>query len=331
MTLNPLQVDAPVGTQFQLLTLEGDAQPAQAAAASGGGPLPAVNRVVWVMAGGNDTTGDGSYSNPFLTVGRACQLVTALGNASTTLRYVVMVGAGRFNGESVVLPSWTYVVGLSKEATRIAFTSLTLGPSWTPNVDQRGGFQNMTVSGAPTLDFNAVASNQGKLRFDDVVFNDRWTYSAFSAINQVFFDNCFGFDGYNQIGINSISQGCAWLGGPVQMTSVNDGRNLPTLAAFIGGALDGGLTATWTASGGSNAVTATLEGAGSAGPLTLNGAQASVAPASTPIFFPGGVTLTGGATDPRRNLTGSRAGNAALATVCTQLAATGGFTDNTTA
>jgi hypothetical protein len=188
----------------------------------------------------------------------------------------------------------------------------------------------MTISGGQTVDFNAVSSNQGKIRFDNVTFNDRWTFTAFSAINQVLLNDCFMFNGYVQNGINLVAYGACSISGNVAMNSINDGRNLPTLAAFIGCGMDS-LTATWTASAGSNPVTATFQGAGMTGALTLNGAQASVAATSNPIAFPGGVTLTGGATDPRRNLTGSRGGNAALATVCTQLQASGGYKDSTTA
>jgi hypothetical protein len=66
------------------------------------------------------------------------------------------------------------------------------------------------------------------------------------------------------------------------------------------------------------------------GLLTLNGAAASVTVDSSQRNFVGGVTLTGGAPDPRYALVGSKAGNAALASVCLGLAATGGFVDSTT-
>ena len=114
------------------------------------------------------------------------------------------------------------------------------------------------------------------------------------------------------------------------MTSINDGRNIQTLAAFIGSGLQCAITETWTASGGANSVASTFIAGSCNGTLTLDGAQATVDPASSPIAFPGGVTLLNGAPDPRKNLTGAKGGNAALASVCTQLAATGAFKDSTT-
>jgi hypothetical protein len=63
---------------------------------------------------------------------------------------------------------------------------------------------------------------------------------------------------------------------------------------------------------------------------TLTGALASITADSTPLNFRGGVTLAGGAADPRFVLVGAKAGNAALASVCTQLQASGGFVDTTT-
>ncbi len=293
----------------------------------GSGPAPAVSHLVYVELGGNDVTGDGSSGKPFASINKACALIRSFANASSTNRYGVFVGPGRFT-EALVLSEWTYIVGFSTEGTRVTFTSITLGAEWTVNVDHRSGFQNMTVSGGTTINFNAVSSNQGKVRFDQVTFNDKWHYVAFSAINQILLDDCFLFDGYTQTGINLV----AWastISGNIAMTSVNDGRNLPTLAAFVGSGV-ASLTQTWTASGGANQVTSAFQGTGVVDVLTLDGAQASVDATSTPIAFPAGVTLLNGAPDPRKNLTGAKGGNAALASVCTQLAATGAFKDSTT-
>ena len=322
-------LDTPLGNTIGVIREDGQVEHCQVVAAGGGaGPAPSVGLTVYVSKGGDDVTGDGSFAKPFLTINAACSLIRGFGNASTNVRYVISVGAGRFNGQAVVLTDWTYVVGESIEGTRVAFTSITLGAEWAANVDHRSGFQNMTVSGGATIDFNAIATNQGKIRFDQVVFNDKWHYVAFSAINQVLLNNCFLFDGYTQNGINLV----AWasvISGNVAMTSVSDGRNLPTLGAFIGCGMSS-LTQTWTASAGANPVTSNFQGTGVAGVLTLDGAQATVDATSTPIAFPAGVTLLNGAPDPRKNLTGAKLGNAALTSVCTQLAATGAFKDSTT-
>jgi hypothetical protein len=297
----------------------------------GGPPAPATGLEVFVNVAGNDTTGDGTQSNPFRTINRACTLIRSFSNASTTNRYAIRVGPGRFT-EALVLTDWTYIVGDSIEGTRVSFTSLILGPEWTANVDHRSGFQSMTISGAPTIDFNAVSSNQGKLRFDDIVFNDRWTYTAFSSINQVVYHSCFCFDGWTQNGINFTAYGSAVInGGTVTMNSINDGRNLQTLLTLTGSGIDGNLAINWATSTGSNAAMCQMLSSSISGTLTLNGLQASIyTTGSSPVAFPGGVTLLNSAVDPRKNITGAKSGNTALASTITQLVATGGFTDSTT-
>jgi len=295
---------------------------------STGNTNPAVDLTVYVRKGGSDSTGDGSFNKPFATINAGCTLIRSFANASTTNRYTILVGTGRYT-EALTMSEWTFVVGDSCEGTRVTFSSFTLGADFTPNVDHRCGFQSMTISGGQTVDFNAVSSNQGKIRFDNVTFNDRWTFTAFSAINQVLLNDCFMFNGYVQNGINLVAYGACSIQGNVAMNSINDGRNLPTLAAFVGCGMDS-LTETWTASAGANPVTSVFQGAGMTGLLTLDGAQASVDATSNPIAFPGGVTLLNSATDPRKSLTGSRVANPALATVCTQLQASGSFVDNTT-
>jgi hypothetical protein len=285
------------------------------------------SQTIYVSVVGNDMTGDGAFDNPFLTLDRACTLIRSFVNASATLRYVVNVGAGQFLNQAVTLSDWTYFFGQSKDATQISFASVELGPEWTAAGDHSAGFQDMSISGGCTIDFNAVSSNGGRVRFDDVVFGDQWHLSAFSASNQCLFSNCFMSAGYTQIGMNVICQDVLSLG-DISMTSVNDGRNLPTLGSFVACGLST-LQLHWSASAGSNPVTASFQGTGQTGALTLDGAQATVNPASNPIAFPGGVTLLAGAPEPRRSLTGSRGGNAALATICSQLQASGGYVDNT--
>lgn len=297
----------------------------------GGPPAPAIGLEVFVNVAGNDLTGDGTQGNPFRSINRACTLIRSFGNASSTNRYAILVGPGRFT-EALVLTDWTYIVGDSIEGTRVTFSSITLGPEWSVNVDHRSGLQNMTVSGAPTIDFNTVSSNQGKLRFDNVVFNDRWTYTAFSAINQVVYHSVFCFDGWTQNGINFTCYGSTVMNGStVIMNSINDGRNLQTLMMLVGSGIDGNLTINWATSTGSNAAMCQLLSGAISGILTLNGAQATIYTAgSNPIAFPGGITLLNSAPDPRKNITGAKGGNTALASTITQLAATGGFTDSTT-
>ncbi len=285
---------------------------------------PNVSQTFFVMLGGNDTTGDGTFYRPFRTINRACTAIRALGNASTTIRYAVWVGSGRFT-ETLVMSDWTWIVGVSTEATRVTFTSFAFGAEWDTNVDHRCGMQSMTISGGGPVDFAAATSEQGKMSFVNVWFADAWTFTGFTTSNQVILANC-GLMGFTQNGISEFHvMNCSSINSGA--FAVNATATLPAYVAFKGTMLGGTLTAT---SNGANFANVGWYDSSLTGMLTLNGAAASVTVDSSVRNFIGGVTLTGGAADPRYALVGSKAANAALASVCTGLATTGGFLDSTT-
>lgn len=284
------------------------------------------SRLLWVAKNGSDTTGDGTLARPFLTINRACTAIRALGNASTTIRYAVVVGPGRFT-EDLVMSDWTWIVGIDTEASRVTFTTFTFGAEFDANVDHRCGLQSMTISGGGPVDFAAANSEQGKISFINVWFADSWTFTAMTNQNQVTLANCL-LSGFTQNGFDYFNvMNCAGVNGA--NFTVNDTATLSATTYFRSSEIDGQLFVNATAGGLIYANVLWL-GSSLAGFLTLNGANASIAASSSPILFPGGVILLAGAPDPRLVLSGAKAGNAALASVCTQLAASGGFVDTTT-
>ncbi len=285
---------------------------------------PATSHVIWVMLGGNDTTGDGTLANPFASINRACTLVRSYANASTTNRYTILVGAGRYT-ENLVISDWTWISGLSTEGTRVTFTTFAFGAEWTAAADHRAGLQNMTISGGGPVNFATAASDQGKLSFINVWFADLWTYTARTNQNQITLANCLlsgfvqnGFDYFNIMNCSGVNAG---------NVTVNATATLTATSYFRATELDGTLNIT---SNGANYSNVVWLASAVAGMTTLTGALASITADSTPLNFRGGVTLAGGAADPRFVLGGAKAGNAALASVCTQLQASGGFVDTTT-
>ncbi len=285
---------------------------------------PATSHIIWVSLGGSDTTGDGSIAKPFASINRACTLVRSYGNASTTNRYTILVGAGRFT-ENLVMSDWTFISGFQTEATRVTFASFAFGAEWQPNVDHRGGFQNMTVSGGGPVDFNAALSDQGKLSFINVWFADAWTYTARTVNNQITLGSCL-LSGFTQNGFTYFNvMNCSGVNGTNVVLNATAGLTATTY--FRATELDGTLTLN---SVGANFCDMIWLASAVAGMLTLNGALVHVSGDSTPINFRNGVTLAGGAADPRFVLAGAKAGNAALASVCTQLQAWGGWVDTTT-
>lgn len=285
---------------------------------------PATSHIIWVTLGGSDTTGDGTLAKPFASINRACTLVRSYGNASTTNRYTILVGAGRYT-EALVMSDWTWISGLNTEGTRVTFTSFTFGAEWAVAADHRGGLQNMTISGGGPINFATAASDQGKLSFINVWFADSWTYTARTNQNQITLAGCL-LSGFTQNGFEYFNcMNCSGVNG--SNVIVNATATLTATSYFRATELDGTLTVN---SNGANYSNVIWLASAVAGMLTLNGALASITADSTPLNFRGGVTLAGGATDPRLVLVGAKAGNAALASVCTQLQAFGGWVDTTT-
>jgi hypothetical protein len=261
----------------------------------GSGPGPTSTQIVYVNKGGNDGTGDGSFSQPFLTIQAA---MTAITDATLTKRYVLDLGPGTYSDPFALKP-WFAIVGHSNLPTRISGV-ITFSADWTPAGDHRSSFQNITFpTVAQVFDFNTVASNEGKLLFQNCVFNLAPTFSAFSAINQVSHNGCMFFAGFTQIGINHTLSNCFMQnGGLMSLTSVNDGRNLPTILTGFGGGSDGGLTAVWTLSGGANQIQISLRAFAIQGHVTLDGASIAYLTGSEGFPKPANLTQLNAAPAP---------------------------------
>ena len=263
---------------------------------AGGSDLsPSATQLVYVNKAGNDGTGNGSFGAPFLTLAAA---MTSIVDASVTKRYVIDLGPGTYTDPFALKP-WIAVVGHSNLPTRISGV-ITFSADWTPAGDHRSSFQNITFATiAQTFDFNTVSSNEGKLLFQNCVFNAAPTFSAFSAINQISHNGCQFFAGFIQIGINHTLSNCFMQnGGLISLTSVNDGRNLPTILTGFGGGSDGGLTATWTLSGGANQIEIGLRAFAVQGMVTLDGASIAYNTGSEGFPKPANLTLLNGAPAP---------------------------------
>ena len=261
------------------------------------GPTPDALQEVYVAVGGSDTTGTGTPYKPFATIAHALSVIAALADNSSTHRYAILVAPGNY-ADPLVLEPWVYIVGVHQNTTRITAPSITFSAAWTPALDHRAGFNNVTMAGGPyTFDFNTVSSNEGKLVFQNVTWNTKPAFNAFSAINQVTMQNCYLLAGYSQLGINmTLLSTNLQNGGSIDLVSVNDGRNLPTILSAFGGGTDGALNATWTASAGGNAITIALYGFPINGAVTLDGSQATLI--GQPECITAGVTLLNSAPSP---------------------------------
>lgn len=279
-----------------------------------------LSRQIWVAKGGSDTAGDGTLGNPFETINRACTEVRNRGDASTVNRYAVFVGPGVFD-ENLVMSDWTYIVGSSVRATRINFVTFDFGAEFALAVAHACGFEGLSFVSNLTVDFTTVGSAQGTIQFVNVR-STPFTVSlvAMSSSNQFSFENCILAHVTQTGGISNL-----WSCTTRNLT-VNDAATFAAQCTCQSTTVDGTLILNSVAF----ASTLWWYGCAVSGMTTLNGALATIAPQSNPKTFRNGVTLLAGAPEPRFVLTGAKGGNAALTSVCTQLAASGGFVDNTT-
>lgn len=253
--------------------------------------------MAYVAKNGVDAaSSDGSIAKPYLTIPYALDRIT---DNDIGVRWDIRLAPGNY-AESFDLKPWVWVVGDDPVTTRISAPSIGLNAEWSfngpvlaapppgfslpdnwpvapgaPASDHRAGFHGVNLAGGPyTFDFNAVQSNEGKLTFDNVRFNQKPTFIAYSAINQVSLQNSYLFSGYAQTGISMTLLGTTLQnGGSIDLTSINDGRNVPTILAAFGGGNDGALNAVWTvgAPPSGNNVQIILFSFGQGGPMVLDG------------------------------------------------------------
>lgn len=113
---------------------------------SGAGIIP--KNSIWVDPNGNDSTGNGSLGNPYKTIAFALSQVAG---ASQSNRFAIMVSPGRYIETAILLPAWTWIVGLCPQpdanptAINLASGSVGLVSSWTGS-GPLGGFSNIEFS-----------------------------------------------------------------------------------------------------------------------------------------------------------------------------------------
>lgn len=176
---------------------------------AGGSVTPILNLVFVGKNGVDSPTADGSIAKPYLTIVYALAQIPTIGPTapSPTNRWCVFVAAGRYNEVATInLRANVMIFGTHFMATRIAAPAWGLDASFTPAGDHRSGVQNAAISGLATFDFNAIASNEGKLFFQDVWLQSQVDITAFSSIQQYFLDNVFTFANVNVNGGQLITR-----------------------------------------------------------------------------------------------------------------------------
>ena len=142
-------------------------------------------QILQVNKGGNDTTGDGSDENPYLTIGHAMSLIT---DATSSKRYEILVGPGTYS-ENVSMKANVFIQGVAPIITRISSVDVN-DPTWTVNDDNRSGLKSLQVLDTTTLDFVSVQSAQGKFYIFQCRLSGDLDYTACNSVNQLLLYNC---------------------------------------------------------------------------------------------------------------------------------------------
>lgn len=235
--------------------------------------VPATDQNYYVSKQGNDTTGNGSIGNPYLTIAKAYAVIT---DSSPTKRYGITVGPGDYN-ESLSIKANVFVKGAGPIVTRITGATQNINEAtWNViSADNRSGFQDISLNGACTWDFTAQAGNDsGKLYFYNVRTSGAWTFTAQNAINQVIVRDTDFFGTWTQSGMNSFISNSTWQSGNIVVNSAAAVGVAATLIV-VGGRIAGNITAAWTSNA---AVTVNLAGIaiGASTILTASGASCTV-------------------------------------------------------
>jgi hypothetical protein len=253
---------------------------------------PTFTQFVYVEADGNDTTGEGSYENPYLTVAHAMAAIT---DATTTKRYQIVMGP-MVDASNVVLRPYVWIQGADLDISRLSGT-LSLHADWGIVTNQQAGFQNIIFAqAAPAFDFGSVSSQQGKLYFTTCRFNGTPVFTAFNAVNQIVLQDCYMFAGYTQNGINMslINTSFVNAGAIALNSSIIDG--VPTTLIALGGATDGDVVCTYTAGHTGNQIQVESIGFGILGALALDGTAITYQASCDGL--PSSLVLSNGAPSP---------------------------------
>jgi hypothetical protein len=153
----------------------------------------------FVAKGGDDDTGDGSFSNPFLTIQAA---IDSISDASASTPSAVFVGPGLF-GEAFLAAPWIFVRGSGRGITIISNPSANwLGAGFSVAGVQQGGVSNCTVrTHALTVNFDAVGSPSGVFSFCDAALDAvGFAVTGHALANQIIFENVYQVAAPNQVG-----------------------------------------------------------------------------------------------------------------------------------
>lgn len=128
-------------------------------------PSILVTQTVYVAVGGNDTIGDGSIGNPYLTVSKALSVITT---AASDNRFMIKLMGGKIvDTTTPLLKPWVYIVGDNEDGTYWKVTavgnSIGLDSSFATVGGARFGISNVYIGAGTNLniDLHTIGPNTG--------------------------------------------------------------------------------------------------------------------------------------------------------------------------
>jgi hypothetical protein len=143
--------------------------------------------IVFVNTAGNDTTGDGSFDNPFLTVQTA---INSIPDASAVKPYEVSVAPGIYASPFVLSP-FIFVVGAGQEITFLAPTAAqVLGAGFAGAGVKTAGIHNASLTTNVVANFAAIGSTgTGKISLVNLTLGGVLTLTGATATTDAYLNN----------------------------------------------------------------------------------------------------------------------------------------------
>lgn len=200
----------------------------------------------FVAKNGNDATGDGSVTKPFLTIQAA---ISSISDASSAKPYSVTVFAGVYTDTFAVAP-WIYVQGISPLSVFLNPTTANWISAGFAAGTQDGGINNVTLLTNVTVDFSLVASTgTGTFKLFNCLLGTAVAllFKGNNAANTVLLNNLFATGPSNATltltNISSRGNSITLLNGAVTIASTDAYATLHRLGAF---STSGAVSVTWT-------------------------------------------------------------------------------------
>jgi len=261
----------------------------QLTSASNGGPaLPTFTETVYVNKSGNDVTGNGTLTLPYLTIQAA---LTSITDSSSSKYYAIMVGPGIYGAFNI--KPYTAVIGVGAGAgngsvpngvmvTSINASADTCGfdPSFATAGYAIGWITHLGFMNHQTWDQGTVTGAKPQLTFWEISWDNGASFlgPGTAGIDNVTWTNCLSYGGVLVQGWQYLwLRQCTFLGGTVQVNAGPSGALENTTLLLDNTSFGNGISATnvtihWAAPSPHNAV-GDFNNSGIIGTLTLDGTQ----------------------------------------------------------